>query len=420
MALSITSRLKVTVLTNGCLECRLEAAELDAFFADHPHYELCRDVKQVDLIVFLGCSFTSEKQELSEGIIDILRSRLKPGAHLMVHGCIATLCPEMVQQDPRYEALREQVARLRRFEDGRFITSAHKPHDEFWHMPPGTFSARELSRLMGRYCHRHTRWIPQNVHRQIVKAAATYRRMIDDEIDFLHNHTFCLRISTGCRGRCAYCSIRLARGSVASKPLDVVVAEFREGLKQGYRDFALLGTDIGDYGKDTGGDLIDLLKIIVEHDGDFKLRLRNVNPRWLIPHEVQMRKIAASGKIRYLLSPIESASDRVLEAMKRDYDAEPYIQAVKGIREACPSIYLKTQILVGFPGETASDYARSKELLRLRLFDYFEIYAYTPRPGTAAALLPGMVSPREVKQRYRDLMLKSIIHSSLRKTGLRI
>ena len=197
--------------------------------------------------------------------------------------------------------------------------------------------------------------------------------------------------------------------------MDFIIKEFKQGLDKGYRDFALVGTDIGDYGKDLGIDLLDLLEKLVTHKEQFTLRLRNVNPRWLIPSASHFCELLKFGKIKYILTPVESGSNRILSIMNRGYNIEDYVEAVRKIRFTYPPISIKTQLMVGFPGETDDDFRRSIQLLGTFLFDYLEVYAYTKRPGTKAAHLPEEVDDKIITNRLRKLMYRSFLFLPLKR-----
>ena len=203
----------------------------------------------------------------------------------------------------------------------------------------------------------------------------------------------------------------LATGAEQTPPLIYLITR---------ADFALLGTDIGDYGKDRGTNLIDLLEEMVLHKEDFKLRLRNVSPRWLIASTPRFAEVLKTGKIGYLLSPVESLSDHVLENMARGYRARDYMAAAYEVRRAAPKIYFTTQIMVGFPGETEGDFRKSAEVFKSRLFDYVEIYRFTPRARTKAAKMDDQVPHSIASRRYRQLLLRSLFLESVRRKTRRI
>lgn len=242
-----------------------------------------------------------------------------------------------------------------------------------------------------------------------------YKSFLESRIDIFMGKTFCIKISTGCSGQCSYCSIKLSRGLVKSKSLDKILAEFKEGLDQGYMHFALLGTDIGDYGRDIGMNLCDLLDQMVSIEKDFKIRLRNVNPRWLISNWPRFRTILETGKIAYLQSPIQSGSNRILELMKRGYYAEDFLACARKIRLMFPTVVLKTKIIVGFPSETETEFLESIIIVNSGIFDYVDVFRYTRRPGTPASLMEPEV-PDEVKiRRHRKLLFRTLFNQPWRK-----
>jgi len=390
----------------------MEASEVEQFLLETSSLSLCRDYTQADLIIFLGCSVNKDKEELSSKIIETIKHGKRPDAQLLPLGCIIKIRPDLARHDSNYSELTKKIKSISRFENHNF-PAANCPYPEFWQIADSLFERRTSSEMICGYCHRNPKGILGRVNvileASIIKVFARYRRWIDRETLVPSDKTFCLRISTGCKGNCSYCSIKLARGSIKSRPIDDIVNSFRHGLDLGYKDFALLGTDVSDYGKDQGKDLLDLLKKLVSHQGEFKLRLRNINPRWLIPSVDAFCEIAKTEKIAYILCPIESGSDQILEKMDRRYNAEDFIAAATKIRRTCPKISIKTQILVGFPGETENDFRKSEELFRLGLFDYVEVYAYTDRQGTRAANLPNHVPKEVITQRYRKLLWKSFV-----------
>jgi len=423
----------VCVITNGCIECRMDCAQLDRFFQESSDFRLCKDAKKADLIVFKGCALHQEKEELSCQIIKALECIKRVDAQTLVTGCVAKIRPELVCNGDKFTGLINQINRLSRLE-GRQNFTANFPYPEFWQIANDLLGLRIGNDLTSKYCHRNPEALLLGVypelHTGLIRLFTKYRRLIDKEMLVPCNKTFCIKVSTGCMGNCSYCSIKLARGRIKSKPIDAVVEEFEQGLEQGYKDFALLGTDIGDYGKDLGTDLLDLLEKLVLRKGKLTLRLRNVNPRWLIPSASLFCELLKTGKIGYLLSPVESGSNRILERMNRRYQIEDYVEAVRKIRIAYPQIFMKTQIMVGFPGETDEDFSKSKELFGLGLFNYVDVYGYSKRPNTKASRMPDEVPEEIITKRYRKLLFRSFFQLPLerwfsictlkRKSGLEI
>jgi len=396
----------------------MDCAATDRFLQNTPDYRLSKDPKNANLLVFRGCAFNQEKEDLSCQIVKVLESIKRSDAQLLVSGCIAKIRPDLAGNNERFKNLVDQIDRLSRLEGEQDLT-ANSPYPEFWQIPDDVLSRKIRDDLTRKYCHRGPgasllRGFPK-LHGCLIGLLAKYRRLIDKEMLLSSKRTFCIKISTGCIGNCTYCSIRLARGRIRSKSIDAVVREFELGLDSGYKDFALVGTDVSDYGKDMGMDLMDLLKKLLAYQGTFTLRLRNVNPRWLIPSVSGFCELLKTGKIEYILSPVESGSNRILDRMNRGYHIEGYVEAVRKIRNACPSIFIKTQIMVGFPGETDGDFQKTRELLTTGLFDYVEVYAYSKRPGTKASSLLDEVDDKTITKRYRKLLWRYFFLLPLRR-----
>jgi tRNA A37 methylthiotransferase MiaB len=181
--------------------------------------------------------------------------------------------------------------------------------------------------------------------------------------------------------------------------------EFREGLSKGYKDFALMGTDLGSYGRDANHNLVDLLKEMVKEEGEYRIGLRNLNPYLCNQMLDELVPIFATGKIWYTEIPAESGSNRILKLMGRRYTIETYKEVVRRLREACPTLKVRTQIMVGFPTETNDDFVQSIDLMNDMNFDYVEVFGFSPRIGTAAEKIQGRVS--NITIRFREYRIKS-------------
>lgn len=221
----------------------------------------------------------------------------------------------------------------------------------------------------------------------------------DQEYNVFHPHSFCIKVSTGCPNKCAFCAVKISRGELKSKPIHKIVEEFEEGLAKGYKEFSLLGTDVGAYGKDQGVTLVDLLRELIKRKGDYTIRLRNTHPKFLIKMMPEFQKILRSGKISYLSTAAESGNNRILNLMRRGYRIEDYKEAILTLKSQFQSLQIRTQIMVGFPSETEEEFQDSLRLLDEIDFDFVEVYQFQPRPGTEAAEMKDQV-PQKVSRRH--------------------
>jgi len=222
----------------------------------------------------------------------------------------------------------------------------------------------------------------------------------------MDSSVFYIKTSTGCLGHCTYCAVRLSRGTVKSKSVDEIISEFREGLKQGYKNIALLGTDLCSFGRDLGFTLVELLREMVKEEGEYRIGIRNLNPFFLNQMIDDLEPIFATGKIWLALIPSQSGSDRILKLMGRPYTVDTLKENIGRLKRACPDLKVRTQVMVGFPTETKQDFAASMQLLDEVNFDYVEVYRFSPRSGTAAKEMRGQIPyrialSREYKMKWK-------------------
>lgn len=408
----------VCVITNGCTEGRMDSALLERFFQESDDFRPCKDYMKADLIVLVGCCATQDKEYLSKLIIETLRLKKRPDAQILFTGCIAKLQPELACNDGEFTDLVNQMNRLLLPEDKQNL-AVHFPHGEFWEIAPVLLDQSTSKGMISKYYNQVlTGILPRispTLNATIIKLFGKYRRLIDKEMLVSGKNTFFIKVCTGCMGNCSYCSIKLARGRIKSKPPDVILQEFKLGLDQGYKDFALVGTDIGDYGKDLGADLLDLLERLLAYKEEFVLRLRNINPRWLIPSAQRFCELLKTGKIKYILSPVESGSNHILRRMNRGYSIEDYIEVIKNIRKAYPPIFIKSQIIVGFPGETDEDFSKSMELFKYGLFDFVDVVTFSKRPRTRAWNFSDEIADKIIAKRYRKILFRTFFQLPLKR-----
>ena len=214
-------------------------------------------------------------------------------------------------------------------------------------------------------------------------------------------------IMYGCNNFCSYCIVPYVRGRERSRRFDDVVAEARSLVEAGYKDITLLGQNVNSYGKDLdeGRDFADLIREINAIPGDFLIRFMTSHPRDAT--EKLFRTMAECEKCaKHIHLPVQSGSSRVLRAMNRHYDREKYLALVDKARSYMPELVLTTDIIVGFPGETAEDFAETLSLVERVRYDAMFTFIFSPREGTPAAAMPDPV-PREEKQRWFDTLVET-------------
>ncbi len=212
-----------------------------------------------------------------------------------------------------------------------------------------------------------------------------------------------VKIEDGCESKCAYCIIPSARGKIRSKPLADVVSEVEELVKGGCAEVVLTGIETASYGRDLENtDLADLLCEIDEIDGLKRVRLGSLDPSLIRPDFVD--RIAPLKKLapHFHLS-LQSGSSRILGLMRRKYNAEMAMNAIKLLREKIKGANFTTDIIVGFPGETDEDFEKTLEFAKEARFLMIHVFPYSKRSGTVAASMSGQISSDIKKKRAAEL-----------------
>ena len=198
-------------------------------------------------------------------------------------------------------------------------------------------------------------------------------------------------IMEGCSKFCTFCIVPYTRGEEVSRPFDDVLTEVAGLAGQGVKEVTLLGQNVNAYrgamaGSEEIADLAMLIEYIAEMPGIERIRYTTSHPR-----EMTQRLIDTYARVPKLVShlhlPVQSGSDRILAAMKRNYTTLEYKSIIRKLRAARPDLSLSTDFIIGFPGETEDDYERTMKLIEDVGFDASFSFLYSSRPGTPAAEL---------------------------------
>jgi tRNA-2-methylthio-N6-dimethylallyladenosine synthase len=192
-------------------------------------------------------------------------------------------------------------------------------------------------------------------------------------------------IIEGCNEFCSFCVVPYTRGNERMRPKADILAEAREAAATGHREVQLLGQIVNHYAApdDPGCDFSGLLEAIHDIDGIERIRFASPHPRHVSPRF--LATMARLPKIcRHLHLPVQSGSTRVLDAMRRRYTRDSYLDLIAQIRESLPDVALSTDMIVGFPGETAADFDDTLTLTAAVRYHSMFSFKYSPRPNTLA------------------------------------
>ena len=216
-----------------------------------------------------------------------------------------------------------------------------------------------------------------------------------------------LKVSDGCRHRCAFCTIPAIRGAYRSIPLEDLAREARGLLDQGVRELALVGQDLTDWGRDLGGGngLAALLERLLRLEGLVWLRLLYLYPAGITPRFLDFMREASSEYrlLPYFDIPLQHAHPDILAKMGRPFARDPR-RIVDAVRARLPDAALRTTLITGFPGETERHFTALRAFVAEARFDYLGVFSYRAEEGTPAADMPSRI-PKAVKEvRRAELM----------------
>ncbi|MDO5547310.1 MAG: tRNA (N(6)-L-threonylcarbamoyladenosine(37)-C(2))-methylthiotransferase MtaB [Eubacteriales bacterium] len=219
-----------------------------------------------------------------------------------------------------------------------------------------------------------------------------------------------LKIQDGCDNYCTYCIIPYARGHVCSLPLDRCIAQCQTLCQTAVREIVLTGIEIASYGRDLPGHptLPDVTEALCRTAPDIRFRLGSLEPR-IVTQEFCDRLSPLPNLALHFHLSLQSGCDATLHRMHRRYTTQEYAQAVNRLRRAFPSCSVTTDVIAGFPGETAEEWEQTKQFIRDIAFSAVHVFPYSERPGTAAASLPDSVPKAERARRAEELRV--IAHS---------
>jgi tRNA-2-methylthio-N6-dimethylallyladenosine synthase len=218
-----------------------------------------------------------------------------------------------------------------------------------------------------------------------------------------------LSVMEGCSKYCTFCVVPYTRGEEVSRPFDDIVAEAVSLAEQGVREINLLGQNVNAYrgSMDDGStaDLALLISYVAAIDGIDRIRYTTSHPLEMSDSLIQVYAEVPE-LVSHLHLPVQSGSDRVLAAMKRNHTALEYKSRIRRLRQARPAISLSSDFIVGFPGETDSDFEATMKLIEDIGFDHSFSFIYSRRPGTPAADMPDDVPMAVKKQRLAHLQAR--------------
>ena len=360
------------------LGCRLNEAELEQWshkFLANGH-QVVADGSTADVVIVNTCAVTTEATKKSRKLMNRLH-RENPQSKLVVSGCYATL---------------EESDVAERLGVDLVVNNQHK--DSLPEKVMDAFSANTMP------------LIAMEPDESSLYLRGKQRAFI--------------KIQDGCRYRCTFCIVTVARGDEKSRSLAELVDEVNRFYQQGIREIVLTGVHVGGYGSDIDTSLMVLVQRLLAETDMPRIRFASVEP-WDLPDEF-FSLFDNTRLMPHMHLPLQSGADSVLRRMSRRCKVADFSALVTQARATIPDFNVTSDIIVGFPGETEEEWQQTLETIESIGFGHLHIFSYSPREGTKAARLPHAI-PHDIKKarshelhRLADKMKQDMLRQQLHKS----
>ena len=338
---------KLFIETLGCAMNVRDSEHMIAELNQKEPYELTEELSQADLIIINTCSVREKPVAKLFSEIGVFNKHKKVGAKIGVAGCTAShLGKDIIKRAPAVDFVigARNVSKITQVVDKKHAVEVDTDFDE------STYAFGEYR-------------------------TNPFKAMVN--------------ISIGCDKGCTFCIVPATRGDEISIPSDLLVQEIKKAVVTGAKEVMLLGQNVNNYGRRFGSseekcDFVQLLQKISKIDGLERIRFTSPHP--LHMDDEFINEFASNPKIcKQIHVPLQSGSTSLLKMMKRGYTKENFINRCDKIRTLCPEATISTDIIVGFPGESDSDFADTMDVLEKVRFEQLFSFKYSARPHTEAA-----------------------------------
>ena len=357
---------KLFIQTHGCQMNEYDSSRMADLLGDHQAMELTDNPDEADVILLNTCSIREKAQEKVFSELGRWRPLKEKNPELIigVGGCVASQEGSAIRDRASYVDVVFGPQTLHRLPE--MIDAARTTHQ-----PQVDVSFPEIE-----------------------KFDALPEPRVDGPTAFVS-------IMEGCSKYCSFCVVPYTRGEEVSRPLADVLSEILHLAENGVKEVTLLGQNVNGYRFD-GTDFADLLHAVAAIDGIERIRYTTSHPLEfsdaIIQAHAEIPKL-----VKYLHLPVQSGSDRVLAAMKRNHTALEYKSRIRKLKAAVPDIILSSDFIIGFPGETEKDFEDTMKLINDIGFDMSFSFVYSARPGTPASDLPDD-TPMDIKKQRLSIL----------------
>lgn len=368
----------VSFYTLGCKVNQYETNAMEQQFIKN-NYEIVENTEKADIYVINTCTVTNMAERKSRQMLRRVKE-INPAAVLVVCGCYAQVAKNELEKIPEIDIIL------------------------------GINEKNEIVQIVEKYMEEMAEQDKKSQEAEIDDVSKQKEFLDFGDVTYTEKNRAVVKVQDGCNMFCSYCIIPYARGRIRSRKIESVVSEIKKIAKEEIKEVVITGIHVASYGKDFDNEntskkirLIDLLEAINKIDGIDRIRLSSLEPT--IVDEKFATRLSKLDKIcdHFHLS-LQSGCDETLKRMNRKYTTQIYRDAVATLRKYYPEASFTTDVIVGFPGETDEEFAKTYEFLKEIDFYRLHVFKYSPRRGTVAEKMPNQIDGNKKEERSNKLI----------------
>ncbi len=355
----------------GCARRSIDTARIRQYF-ERNGCQFTSHLHKADYIVFVSCGVIPEKVK---NLISTLKKNQKLQQKIILYGCLPLMNPDKVnavfigntiatKNIDDFDKITSFSMKMIEIEDANI---SFGEQNLYYYYYRDNLYAKNKKKLNWFY------YVIGAIYSAIKK---TYNNKILKQVG-IKDECFTLRISEGCLGNCTYCTIRYAIGKHKSKGIEVIKQELAKALETKQYKLNIIASDTGAYGIDIGSSFPELLKMILDSHPAISIEyIEDLYPVWMIKYEAQILELFKTNRIKTLLTAIQSGSEKILKSMRRYHNVEKMVELMQNIKKVSPNLIIRSQIIIGFPGETEEDFLATIDVVKRCKFNELDIFSY--------------------------------------------
>lgn len=368
----------VSFYTLGCKVNQYETNAMEQQFIKN-NYKIVENTQKADIYVINTCTVTNMAERKSRQMLRRVKE-INPSAVLVVCGCYAQVAKNELEQIPEIDIIL------------------------------GINEKNEIVQIVENYMEKMAEQDKRSQEAEIDDVSKQKEFLDFGDVTYTEKNRAVVKVQDGCNMFCSYCIIPYARGRIRSRKIESVVSEIEKIAKEGIKEVVITGIHVASYGKDFDNEntskkirLIDLLEAINKIDGIDRIRLSSLEPT-IVDEEFATRLSKLDKICDHFHLSLQSGCDETLKRMNRKYTTQIYRDAVATLRKYYPEASFTTDVIVGFPGETDEEFAKTYEFLKEIDFYRLHVFKYSPRRGTVAEKMPNQIDGNKKEERSNRLI----------------